>query len=227
MVLSIGCNNQWGYEHDIVNRTACDVAVFDCTLAAGVAPPADLQARVKLYPVCLGEPAAVSASRQLLKPAGGGRLKYVEATSEQLRFVNFSQLLALATGGHTFGDRIRTHRHDNMSDQGGRAAPAPRAARALRPALLKMDIEGFEWSLLPAMLASQLAPTQIAVELHLQTPMQQLPWFGRYKAPAEILALGAMLNRAGYVVAHRQDNRVCPWCTELLLVRQHGGYKLD
>ena len=49
--------------------------------------------------------------------------------------------------------------------------------------------------------------------------MTQLPWWGRYKSPAEVLALGGMIARAGYYIAHRQDNPVCPWCTELLLVR--------
>ena len=60
---------------------------------------------------------------------------------------------------------------------------------------------------------------QVAVELHAQTAMKQLPWWGRYKSPAEVLALGGMIARAGYYIAHRQDNPVCPWCTELLLVR--------
>ena len=59
-------------------------------------------------------------------------------------------------------------------------------------AFVKMDVEGFEWQILRDLLLApaRLKPEQVAVEVHLQTQMSQLPWWGRYKAPAEVLALG-------------------------------------
>lgn len=88
------------------------------------------------------------------------------------------------------------------------------------PAYLKMDIEGYEWSL-AAQLVRQpsLAPAQLAVEVHLTTHMPGLPWAGRLKSPAEAVAFGVLLARAGYHIVSREDSPVCHWCTELLLVR--------
>lgn len=67
--------------------------------------------------------------------------------------------------------------------------------------------------------SSPLAPEQIAVEMHFQTQMPGLRWFGRYKTPIEILAFGNMMHRYGYYIASRDDNPVCRWCTEILWVR--------
>jgi len=92
------------------------------------------------------------------------------------------------------------------------------------PAFLKMDIEGYEWAVLPQLVANHsTAPSQVAVEVHFQTQMPGLPWFGRLKSPAELLALGLRLANAGYVIAHRNDNPSCMKCTELLLVRDPCG----
>lgn len=121
------------------------------------------------------------------------------------------------------------------------------------PAFLKMDIEGYEcappmqcvcppllicglsfppsrgrWAVLPQLVANHTtAPAQVAVEVHTQTQMPGLPWFGRLKSPAELLALGLRLANAGYVIAQRNDNPNCMKCTELLLVRDPCGARRE
>jgi len=188
-VISIGNSNQWGFEAEVLARTACSVAVFDCTIGSSVTPPPHLQSRVALHHVCLGQPEATAGAAK--GPAGltcHTRRATGSACDHVGPFANYSQLLALAGIDRT-------------------------------PSFLKMDIEGFEWQVLPHMLAAPNAPVQLAVELHFQTQMKQLAWFGRFKTPVELFALGNLMWRSGYVIASRQDNRFCPWCTELLLAR--------
>lgn len=87
------------------------------------------------------------------------------------------------------------------------------------PEYVKMDIEGFEWTVLSQLVRSPLLmPRQLALEVHLTTHMRQLPWAGRFKSPAEAVALGLQLSRAGYHIVSREDSPVCHWCTEMLLV---------
>ena len=84
------------------------------------------------------------------------------------------------------------------------------------------------WAVLPQLVANHTtAPTQVAVEVHFQTQMPGLPWFGRLKSPAELLALGLRLANAGYVIAQRNDNPNCMKCTELLLVRDPCGARRE
>ena len=84
------------------------------------------------------------------------------------------------------------------------------------------------WAVLPQLVANHTtAPAQVAVEVHFQTQMPGLPWFGRLKSPAELLALGERLANAGYVIAQRNDNPSCMTCTELLLVRDPCGARRE
>lgn len=87
---------------------------------------------------------------------------------------------------------------------------------------VKMDVEGFEYDILPAMLAAgrELLPEQLAIELHFKTRFRELPWFGRYKSAGEIGTFMDLLYRRGdYHITDRHDNRFCQHCTELLLSR--------
>jgi hypothetical protein len=71
VVISVGSENEWNFEHDIVQKTKCRVEVFDCTSAAaraspgGTVPgyarliwsvPKHLTHRVRLHNKCLGTP---------------------------------------------------------------------------------------------------------------------------------------------------------------------------
>jgi hypothetical protein len=100
-----------------------------------------------------------------------------------------------------------------------------------RATFLKMDIEGFEWDVLPAIISSAVSaittsspkdvfPTQIAVEVHYLTQMEQLSWRGRDKSAGEIFALfNYLFYSAGYAVIDRNDNPFCPHCSEIVLAR--------
>lgn len=88
------------------------------------------------------------------------------------------------------------------------------------PAWLKMDIEGYEWEVLPAILAAgDRAPVQISLELHYVTQMKLLSWYGRYKTAAEIALFLDLLWHHKYLLVDRNDNPHCPHCSEILLSR--------
>merc|ERR1712129_281871 len=76
------------------------------------------------------------------------------------------------------------------------------------PAFLKMDVEGFEWSIIPGMLAAaRPLPLQIGFELHQHARASTGFGWKRIRKPIEDMALfGEMLYRAGYLVLHRRDN---------------------
>ena len=91
------------------------------------------------------------------------------------------------------------------------------------PSYLKMDIEGFEFDVLGAMLETSLLPEQIGMELHYKTRFRELPWFGRYKSAGEIgLFMDMLYRRGGYHLTDRNDNPFCKHCTEVVLTRVVG-----
>ena len=194
-VLSIGSNGQWAFEEDIVRKTRCHVDVFDCTVHPLVEVPAKIASRVTLHRTCLGSPPRTQRDFFLHVPRD--RAGNTNWRARQWR---------RGHGKHAFTDYAGVLSRSRLS-------------AGQRPALLKMDIEGYEWDVLANITHHPNAPMQIAVELHFQTMMPPLPWFGVFKSPAEILALGNMLRRSGYMLVARDDSTACRWCTETLWVK--------
>lgn len=62
-------------------------------------------------------------------------------------------------------------------------------------------------------------PEQISFELHYNTQMNDLDWYGREATAGEIAMLARSLYEAGYRLISREDNKLCPHCTELTVVR--------
>jgi hypothetical protein len=100
-----------------------------------------------------------------------------------------------------------------------------RAAKK-KPTFLKMDIEGYEYSVLMDLISSGLKhesqtketilPDQIAVEIHYKALPFSHEMFGR----REILAyFNHLWSVGGYLLADRHDNDLCYHCSEVLLVR--------
>jgi len=54
-IISLGNNQVWGFEADIVSRTHCSVDVFDCTVPEATLPPLELRGRVRLHHACIDE----------------------------------------------------------------------------------------------------------------------------------------------------------------------------
>lgn len=85
---------------------------------------------------------------------------------------------------------------------------------------VKMDIEGFEWEVIPAILQNgAFLPNMIAFELHFVTQMNGLSWFGRLKTAPEIYLFMHSIRKLGYALIDRRDNALCKHCTELLIYK--------
>jgi Methyltransferase domain len=189
VVYSIGGNNQWQFEEDVLAHTNCEVHTFDCT---GSIDRFDRKPDgVHFHHVCLG-------TDNLEAPANcTGTEKCGETwTLEKIQ----SQL-----------------QHDRID-------------------LLKADIEGYEWSLLESWWDQHqleqngtsrnvvVLPHQIMMEVHYKTQFAELRPPGTshrraFKSPDDMVYFHEKLLRIGYIVIERDDNRRCPHCTELTLVR--------
>ena len=196
IVFSVGSNDQWSFETQLVQQTNCTVHVFDCTMHASVRPPSAIGHRVTLHRKCLGT-APPEPRRQILRVP-----RDAEGKASWSRRYWASMEGEMPSAFESFEQLVR------------------RAGIDRAPDLFKMDAEGYEWSELPKIVASPLAPQQLAVEMHYQTQMPGLPWFGRLKEPAEILSFGMIMARRGYRLVARHDNHGCKWCTEVLWRRE-------
>ena len=92
------------------------------------------------------------------------------------------------------------------------------------PTLLKMDVEGAEWSVLSQLLTAGAAmqPHAISLELHM---MERRDGQKQRKSHAEVRQLGYTLVQNGYALVRREDNPGCAgpagttFCSELVLAR--------
>lgn len=95
------------------------------------------------------------------------------------------------------------------------------------PTVLKMDIEGFEWSVIRSMVVSSplhLLPTSISFELHTSTHIPEIGWKPRPRQGPEVALFMEYLMKYGYLLVDRHDNPFCRHCTEIVVARviTHG-----
>mmetsp|Transcript_31038 Transcript_31038/g.53402 ORF Transcript_31038/g.53402 Transcript_31038/m.53402 type:complete len:235 (+) Transcript_31038:415-1119(+) len=120
-IISIGSNNQWGFETSIFRQTNCTVDTLDCTgEGKRWKPPAEISSRVRLRNICLGS----------------------GAKGEQTRYKSWTEMTKIL----------------NLTTA---------------PVWLKMDCEGCELTVLPALVKAaregSLLPDQISLEVHFGT----------------------------------------------------------
>ena len=109
-----------------------------------------------------------------------------------------------------------------------------------RIAILKIDIEGWEWVALPQVLnmtgdRGRILPRQIAVEVHLATHQRyDVPGFVSKGARAvlprhqeQLRELRRSMEAAGYALVDRNDNPWCGHCSELLFVRVDSSFTVS
>ena len=92
------------------------------------------------------------------------------------------------------------------------------------PKLLKIDVEGFEFGVVPHMLRSsppEIWPEQIMMEVHWATRMVDVPTMLRTRQASEIsMFFGHLFNYGGYVpVLAKYIEPGCSTCLEVLLIR--------
>jgi hypothetical protein len=170
IVISIGSNNEWGFEEAIFHSTKCTIHTLDCTMAENSQPPHAIQQRTHFHNICIGKTDEVVESR---------------------RYMSWKSILLLIGSPTT------------------------------APTLLKMDVEGSEWDVLPAIISGpqDIQPLQIAFELHFITSISSVSWF-RHQ-PKNALDIGKFIDylfrQGDYFVVDRHDNPFCPSCSELVI----------
>lgn len=191
IIYSIGGNNNWEFEENLYDMTPCHIYTFDCTgPRERFDPPERIRDRHSFYHICLAtEP---------------------RPPPEEIEWQGRSK--------NTIYGAMETL-------QGMQAM-----LNHTRLDLLKMDIEGYEWPIFdswPELVdleeSSKVSlPMQILTEVHYVTQMRDLrpaqPEVP-FKTEIELVHLQEHLLKMGYVVAIRDDNRMCPHCTELTLLR--------
>ena len=190
IVYSVGGNNQWEFELDILEKTNCKVHTFDCSGPAQrfVKPEND---RLHFHHICLG--ATRSAG-----PLAEGK----PCTREK----------ELCGETWTMTD-IQSHFSHKQID------------------LLKLDIEGWEWTIFDQDYAAAAAlglnlPMQLLMEVHYCVPGRRNPRLEcrvqhnyTLETASDVVRFQSHLLKNGYVVVNRDDNPSCPHCTELTLLR--------
>lgn len=194
VVYSIGGNNQWAFEMDVLRKTPCSVHTFDCTGKRSRFQPPEHD-RLHFHHVCLGT-------------------EYEPPNPECKEHVGGGYFPGKCGPTWTLLEMQRNLGHQHID-------------------LYKMDIEGWEWPLFEAWpaLANNSGPNQVAlpmqllVEIHYRTGFTELWKPGQknkkipFKDPPDMVELQRHFLRMGYVVVERDDNHMCPHCTELTLVR--------
>jgi hypothetical protein len=188
IVYSVGGDNQWDFELDILAKTPCEVHTFDCTGDTTRFNKPN-HPRLKFHHICLG----------------AEHVPYDHDTVCKGIDVICGDILTLY--------QIQTMLGHKRID------------------LFKMDIEGYEWPIFESwpelgdtsQAADMVLPMQVLVEVHYRTQMENLwpqsKWRSDFKSATDMVRLQEHLLKAGYAVGFRDDNRRCPHCTELTLVR--------
>lgn len=100
------------------------------------------------------------------------------------------------------------------------------------PALLKMDVEGFEIPVFKDIVANtpdKWLPEQMAVEIHLRTrkpvglpyELDRIHYFA-YLPESTLIDIFGNLSNRGYQLVHRADNPFCQQCSEITLLHRSG-----
>lgn len=181
IIYSVGSNNVWEFEMDLLQRTNCHIHTFDCSgPKSRFNVPNDT--RLHFHHLCLGATFA----------KGGG--------SDSPSCQGKKQLCGDTWTLH----EIQQHLGHTKID------------------LLKLDIEGWEWPIFDIESTNATMPMQILIEVHYtwgRKGTRGVIHEHTMGSARDLVRLQSQLLKMGLVTIHRDDNKSCPWCTELTLLR--------
>lgn len=179
---SIGSNDQWGFEQEVIQKLPhCVTHTFDCTLPNNQPQRKPVSENIFFHPHCIGGDESVQA------------INSTNSDNAPQRYLPYREMWKITN-------------------------------TTKPPQLLKIDVEGFEFGVIPSMLRnspSEIWPEQIAMEVHWATRMVDEPSFLRTRTAAEIsLFFGHLFNYGGYLPVNvKYFDPHCPSCLEVLMVR--------
>ena len=190
VVYSIGGNNKWQFELDVLSGTSCQVYTFDCTGSKSrFQKPQD--DRLSFHHICLG--AASQPAPEFADNCTQGICGPIMTLQEIQKMLGHDQIDLLKMDIEGYEWPI-FESWPELSDN-------------------EADSIGF---VLPMQILVEIHyRTQFS---DLFRPNQTLKQ-ADFKLPEELVRLQAHLLRMGYAVIVRDDNRACRHCTELTLMR--------
>ena len=194
VVYSIGGNNQWGFEMDLLKKTPCDIHTFDCTgsISRFQVPQHD---RIHFHHICLGTrhedaPETCPIAKKGMFPSKCG------AT---LTLLEIQNLL-----GHKQIDLFKID-IEGYEWSMFESWPELKALDAIQDSVA-----------LPMQVLVEIHYRTMFRDLWKQN---QTHFLQPFKSPVEVAELQRHLLNMGYTVIERDDNRRCDCCTELTLLR--------
>jgi Methyltransferase domain len=198
IVYSLGGNNQWGFEEDLLNRTTCEIHTFDCT---GPVERFDQKPdRVHFHHVCLGT--AFQAA-----PANcTGQFKCGETWTLQQMKTNLGHdridLLKVDIEGFEW-PLIQSWWEQFQAEEQNVSAGNSTAAAFVLPHQIMMEVH---YKIYYPELQNPEAPGNPTAP-------------GGEWSPDKVVSLHEKLLRMGYIVVEVEHNVFCPECTEITLLR--------
>lgn len=192
VIYSIGGNNQWAFERDLLQKTACDIHTFDCTgPLLRFNPPKN--ERLHFHHVCLGVKSLPAPTNVTMGKSNNDMLLGEVWTLEEMQSTlhhNRIDLLKMDIEGfewpvmdHWWQDLFHIRRGAGTS--------------------------------------SFVLPMQIVVEIHYRTQMKELSLTSKddFKNARDMVQLQSHLLKMGYATVVNDLNPFCTHCTELTLMR--------
>jgi Methyltransferase domain len=183
VIYSIGGNNQWKFEMDLLSKTPCSVHTFDCTGPKERFKIPD--SRIHFHHICMG----ANHEEKPDKCVGSEKCGEVMTLEEIMTYLN-----------HSIVD------------------------------IIKMDIEGFEISIINSWNSKDFLPSQLLLELHYYSQFKENlddehERLGRHMGGGfeiafthDIWNFTNHLLKLGLIPVIRNDNVHCPHCTEVTLM---------
>lgn len=190
-ILSIGSNDQWGFEIEVTQQLpGCVTHTFDCTLSDNTPKKKPMNDDINFYPYCIGSsenqgPTLLPYDKLwdavMTRQKDDNNHTVLESrTKQQSSIISPPKLLKMDIEGYEFD--------------------------VLHNLLSSSD--------------SSIWPEQIMLEVHWATRMVGLQWMPRTLTAGEIsLFFGGLFNFGGYMVVDAKKINGCHPCLEVLLVR--------
>jgi hypothetical protein len=110
VIFSIGSNNQWTFELDVLHKTACIIHTFDCTVTNPTPPP-----MVQFHSICVGSDCGLTPLMKLMEQYGVPYYLKFDAEGYEFEtlaaFIYDARMRLETTGVNTFPNQIAVEVH--------------------------------------------------------------------------------------------------------------------
>jgi len=189
IVYSIGGNNQWLFELDILDKTPCEVHTFDCTGDLSRFEVPSNQDRLHFHHVCLGAEYEAGSLQINRKCVGGNKCGETWTLSQMQQKLGHSRIDLFKMDIEGFEWDLL----DSWPELG-----QPEANQLLLPHQLLVEFH--YWTQF-----AELRPLSTGVAYD-------------FKTPIDFVEMNRHLARMGYAVVHKKDGKV-KHCAELTIMR--------